>query len=78
MVTVDLVILLSNAEEYLHGTNMLFADTDSDGMKDGWEVENNLNPLWDDSGDDYDYDGMIAVMDSIDMGLYNNKSSERR
>jgi len=40
-----------------HGTNPLDADTDGDGMSDGWEVANNLNPLLDDADVDSDHDG---------------------
>ena len=33
-------------------------DTDGDGMPDGWEVENNLDPLFDDADQDPDGDGI--------------------
>jgi ABC-type transport system substrate-binding protein len=37
-------------------TDRLSSDTDSDLMPDGWEVDNGLNPLVDDSADDADLD----------------------
>jgi alpha-tubulin suppressor-like RCC1 family protein len=39
------------------GTNPNNADTDGDGMPDGWEVNNNLNPLVNDAAADPDGDG---------------------
>ena len=35
---------LTNLQEQTRGTNPLNDDTDSDGLPDGWEVANNLNP----------------------------------
>ncbi|MEL0190424.1 MAG: thrombospondin type 3 repeat-containing protein, partial [Candidatus Poseidoniales archaeon] len=35
---------LTNAEEQAAGTDMNNADTDNDGMPDGWEVNYGLNP----------------------------------
>jgi len=52
---------LTNLEEYNYNTNPNNPDTDSDGMLDGWEVENNLDPLTDDSSDDADSDGLNNV-----------------
>ena len=37
-------------------TDPLDPDSDDDGMPDGWEVDNNLNPLVDDGGLDPDGD----------------------
>ncbi len=47
---------LSNYEEYLNGTNPNINDTDGDGMDDGWEIDNGINPLDPTDGDD-DNDG---------------------
>ncbi len=49
---------LNNLEEYEQQTNPLKCDTDGDGMDDGWEVENGLNPKLDDAGGDIDRDGV--------------------
>ena len=35
---------LTNAEEQSAGTDMTKADSDGDGLPDGWEVRNGLNP----------------------------------
>ena len=54
---------LTDAYEYLVSkTNPGTNDTDGDGLSDGWEVQNRLNPLLDDSGQtasrlNYVYDG---------------------
>jgi hypothetical protein len=42
----------------IYGTDPLASDTDGDGMDDGWEITNGLNPLLNDSGDDWDLDGL--------------------
>lgn len=49
---------LTNMEEYLQGTDPNDADTDGDGLPDGWEVDNELDPLSDvdDDGADSDPD----------------------
>jgi hypothetical protein len=36
---------LSNSAEAAFGTDMFLADTDGDGLLDGWEAKNGLNPL---------------------------------
>ena len=46
---------LTNAQEFLNGTDMDKADTDQDGMPDGWEAKNGLDPLT--YSKDYDTDG---------------------
>ena len=50
------------------GTNPLLADTDSDGLSDGAEVaDENLDPNVDDSGSDFDGDG-ITLADELVAG----------
>ena len=41
-------------DEYNNATNPENPDTDGDGMPDGWEVQNNLNPLMNDAAGDPD------------------------
>lgn len=43
------------------GTNPNLADTDGDGMPDGWEFNNNLNPLANDAAADPDGDGLTNL-----------------
>ncbi len=51
---------LTTAEETAAGTNPNDPDSDDDGMPDGWEVHNNLNPLLaSDALVDSDGDGLI-------------------
>ena len=52
---------LSNLEEYLNGTDINNEDTDGDGMPDGWEVENNLDPVTYSADIDTDGDGMTDL-----------------
>lgn len=53
---------LNNLAEYLNGTSIVNADTDSDGLPDGWEVVNELNPLYpEDAYHDADSDGLTNV-----------------
>ena len=54
---------LTNMQEYLNGTNPNKFDTDNDGMPDGWEVKNQLNPLLDDSQFDPDADGYTNLVE---------------
>ncbi|MEA3343312.1 MAG: VWA domain-containing protein [archaeon] len=50
---------LTNEEEYQWGTDPNNPDTDGDGMPDGWEADNGLNPLDpNDANDDNDNDGL--------------------
>ncbi len=49
---------MGDAEEVAWNTDPLATDTDDDGMPDGWEAANGLNPLEDDSGGDADGDGL--------------------
>ncbi len=53
---------LSDMDEvYAHGTDPHDADSDSDGMDDGWEVVNSLNPLLHDARDDDDGDRLPNI-----------------
>ncbi|HUU77219.1 MAG TPA: hypothetical protein VMX55_02660 [candidate division Zixibacteria bacterium] len=48
-------------EIFIYHTNPNSKDSDSDFMPDKWEIDNNLNPLIDDSFLDFDYDNLINV-----------------
>lgn len=54
---------LTNQQEYDLGTNPYARDSDEDGIPDGFEISNNLNPL----------DPLDALLDSDDDGLENLK-----
>ena len=47
---------LTNLEEYTNETDSNDDDTDSDGMPNGWEVDNSLDPLTNDAVEDADGD----------------------
>ncbi|HAS81965.1 MAG TPA: hypothetical protein DCS43_04655, partial [Verrucomicrobia bacterium] len=50
---------LTDYEEFaIHGTDPLDPDSDGDGMPDGWEVDNGLDPLVNDAAGDLDGDGL--------------------
>lgn len=59
---------LSNVKEYQYDTNPTMADTDNDGIFDGWEVAHGLNAKVDDANEDPDFDYVTnrgeAYMDS--------------
>lgn len=46
------------AEVFMYRTDPTKADTDKDGMPDGWEVKHGLNPLKNDAHGDKDKDGV--------------------
>ncbi|MEI8207223.1 MAG: hypothetical protein WCG03_10130, partial [Kiritimatiellales bacterium] len=50
-------------QEYQRGTNPKLADTDGDGMPDGWEVTNGFNPLVNDASADADSDGLTNLQE---------------
>ena len=55
---------LTNSEEQNHGTNMNNADSDGDGLPDGWEVSNGLNPTnGGDANADPDGDGLTNAQE---------------
>ncbi len=56
---------LANTNEMTIGTNHELADSDTDGMKDGYEVECGLNPAVDDAASDKDGDGASNLAEYI-------------
>ena len=46
-------------------TDPLLPDTDGDGMQDGYELDNTLNPRFDDGCDDFDGDGFSNFREFI-------------
>jgi YD repeat-containing protein len=48
-------------ELFLYGTNPKMLDSDSDGIPDGWEVLNGLDPRRNDIADDKDFDGLTNL-----------------
>ena len=57
---------LTNAEEYALGLNLFSVDSDFDLMDDFWELENGLNPLFDDSMLDADEDGKSNLQEYLE------------
>ncbi len=52
---------ISNLQEYLLGINAMKADSDGDGMPDGWEVRYGLNPRYNDALEDLDGDKLLNI-----------------
>ena len=50
-------------ERRIYGTDPKRADTDGDGMDDGWEVAHGLNPLVNDANLDTDGDGFSNLVE---------------
>jgi hypothetical protein len=59
----DLDELIDGDEVHLHQTNPLLWDTEGDLMPDGWEVNNELDPLVDDTQLDPDGDGLTNIQE---------------
>ncbi len=59
--------MLSDYSEGLYGTDCNNNDTDGDGMADGWEVSNGLDPHADDASLDDDGDG-LTNLDEFRLG----------
>ncbi|MHA2149100.1 MAG: SBBP repeat-containing protein [Candidatus Thorarchaeota archaeon] len=57
--------LLGDYFEDLYGTDKYDWDSDNDLMPDGYEVQNALNPLVDDSGDDLDSDTLSNYLEFV-------------
>ncbi len=65
---------LTDYEEIIiYLTNATNPDTEGDGIEDGYEINNNLDPLIDDSSFDYDGDGLINLLE-FQIGSYANDS----
>ncbi|MFX1286825.1 MAG: SBBP repeat-containing protein [Promethearchaeota archaeon] len=62
---------LTDYEEFYGITDPRLNDTDFDGMLDGYEVNNGLNPLYDDSLLDLDNDGLLNIQEYL-LGTYAN------
>jgi len=57
---------LSNLGEYQNGTTPTDDDSDDDGMKDGWEVANSLDPNQNDAAQDADGDEVSNYQEYLD------------
>jgi hypothetical protein len=68
---------LRNLEEFTSGTNPLDADSDNDGMDDGWEVRNGLNPNVDDAAEDLDGDNISNFDEYIQNTGVSNRPPEK-
>jgi hypothetical protein len=66
---------LLNTAEVVAGTNPENPDTDSDGMTDGYEIDNDLRPKLDDANGDLDGDGMTNLQEFLAGTLANNATS---
>jgi hypothetical protein len=66
---------LSNIAEGIAGTDPENPDTDGDGMADGYEVANGLNPLVNDAAGDLDGDGMSNLQEYLAGTAANDPTS---
>ena len=57
--------LSDELEVNVYQTNALSADSDGDGISDGWEVRYGLNPLAQDGDDDTDKDGLSDKLEFL-------------
>jgi hypothetical protein len=63
---------LTDYEEIItYLTNATNPDTEGDGISDGYEINNNLDPLSNDSSLDYDHDGLNNILE-FQLGCYAN------
>ncbi|MHA2161260.1 MAG: M28 family peptidase [Candidatus Thorarchaeota archaeon] len=54
---------LSNGLEIIYGTSISNSDSDEDSIPDLWEVENGLDPLYNDAQSDLDNDGLSNLLE---------------
>lgn len=66
---------LSNTNEFVLGTDHEKWDTDGDGIPDGYEVANDLNPLGPDGAGDKDEDAVPNFAEYVANTLANNPTS---
>lgn len=57
---------LTNLQECRAATHPALADSDGDGMADGWEAHYGLNPTRDDAAEDADGDGASNLTESLE------------
>ncbi|MHA2249667.1 MAG: SBBP repeat-containing protein [Candidatus Kariarchaeaceae archaeon] len=67
---------LTNLEEVLLSSNPLDPDTDNDGMEDGWETQNKLDPNKSDATLDADHDGVENGFENSLNSNPNNPDSD--
>ncbi len=68
--------LTDGDEIIIYNTDPLDQDTEGDGMEDGYEVNNNLDPLVDDTTLDYDSDGLNNLEEFLLGTLANNNDTD--
>ncbi|MHA2350953.1 MAG: M20/M25/M40 family metallo-hydrolase, partial [Candidatus Thorarchaeota archaeon] len=64
---------LSNGLEIIYGTSISNSDSDEDSIPDFWEVENGLDPLYNDAQSDLDHDGLSNLLE-YEIGTSPEKS----
>ncbi|RLI49881.1 MAG: hypothetical protein DRO73_04910 [Candidatus Thorarchaeota archaeon] len=67
---------LCDLGEHDLGTSYTDPDSDNDGMPDGWEVDNGLDPLADDANDDLDNDGLQNYYEYTNHTQANNNDTD--